>query len=203
MGKPDKKPVFSPHCGDKTTTYYRAFLKGLSNEAAGDCGAYIADRDSVAGGWHGDGAVSRSNRECDPCGRVPCYFLSLSLTRTGSSERSSACSSWGISVGRPAYGRCFFSWKSWRRWMMRSSRRPLSHIWAALTMFWKDGVGGQQHGRDGVEILKGQPHGRMMFFCASACLAMRRWKREPMDLPRMKLAVQTAIPARARRISSR
>ena len=40
----------------------------------GIAGRYIADRDSVAGGWHGDGAVSRSNRDAIRVDVCPVIF---------------------------------------------------------------------------------------------------------------------------------
>ena len=40
----------------------------------GITGRYIADRNSVAGGWNGDGAVSRSNRDAIRVGVCPVIF---------------------------------------------------------------------------------------------------------------------------------
>ena len=44
--------------------------------------------------------------------------------------------------------------------MMRSSRRPFEPYLGGVDDVLEDGVGGQQYGRYGVEILKGQPHGQ-------------------------------------------
>lgn len=75
------------------------------------------------------GFVLRKDGSGRPLPQEVRSFLMVSCRRGGSSESSSLGSAF-IRAWR-----C--SWKAWRRRRMRSSRRPLSHICTALTMFWK------------------------------------------------------------------